>query len=91
VVRRKLKAWHSKRRIQAFLFKPLNPEPFDSPLVLSLSKDERISQDRLVEDERVRGDFIKEFHLYSPLKVREDEGGVWGGKTLPSFPFGKGD
>ena len=25
------------------------PEPFDSPLILSLSKDERFAQDRLVE------------------------------------------
>jgi hypothetical protein len=30
------------------------PEPFDSPLILSLSKDERLAQDTLVKDEPFR-------------------------------------
>jgi len=36
------------------------PEPFDSPFVLSLSKDERFAQDRRVEG-RTRGRHLLEF------------------------------
>jgi hypothetical protein len=42
-------AWFDKVTMSA------RPEPFDSPLILSLSKDEPLAQDRLVEGRVLRG------------------------------------
>jgi hypothetical protein len=40
---------------EAGLTMSARPEPFDSPLILSLSKDEPLAQDRLVEGRVLRG------------------------------------
>ena len=52
-------AWFDKLTISA------HPEPFDSPLILSPSKDEQLAQDRPVEGCVLRGKTW--FSLHTPL------------------------
>src|SRR5216117_3283417 len=49
-----------------------HPEPFDSTLILSLSKDERAAQDRLVEDELFCSWFNR--YILSELALRQAQG-----------------